>query len=148
MAAPKLHMMKLSVGTESIDTLAAWQQTVIARNRAAGRGDIVTHVTRMWPRREDEILDGGSIYWVIRGTILCRQAIRGFEERRGEDGIRRCAIVLDPQLHRVMPQPRRAFQGWRYLKPADAPGDLGPYVPGEETLPADLTAQLNALGVL
>ncbi|MEM8789808.1 MAG: DUF1489 domain-containing protein [Pseudomonadota bacterium] len=143
-----LHLLKLSVGSEGIDSLADWQQTVIERNRTAGFGPIVTHTTRMWPKRGAALLEGGSIFWVIRGNVLCRQRILGLEERQGVDGIRRCAIVLEPQLHRTMPQPRRAFQGWRYLKPEDAPRDLGPYAPGEDTLPPALATELSALGVL
>ena len=143
-----IHLVKLSVGTESVETLADWQHTVIARNKAAGLGPITTHTTRMWPWREAEILAGGSIFWVIRGVVQCRQRITGLEERIGQDGIRRCAIVLDPHLMRTQAQPRRAFQGWRYLQPADAPGDLGPLQKGEDALPTTLLTELNALGVL
>ncbi len=144
----KLHLMKLSVGTESVGSLAEWQAGLIARNRAAGIGPYPTHVTRMWPRREAEILDGGSIYWVIKGVVQCRQRIERLDERFGADGIRRCALVLDPQLYRTTAQPRRAFQGWRYLKPEDAPADRGPYQPGEEDLPDTLVQELAAFGVL
>ena len=144
----KLHLMKLSVGTESVDGLAAWQAGLAERNRAAGIGPYPTHVTRMWPRREAEILDGGSIYWVIKGVVLCRQRIERFDERFGADGIRRCALVLDPRLYRTTAQPRRAFQGWRYLDPENAPADRGPYRPGAEDLPDAMAAELSAFGVL
>ncbi|WP_112323973.1 DUF1489 family protein [Oceanibium sediminis] len=143
-----IHLLKLSVGTESVETLAAWQDTVVARNTQAGYGAVVTHTTRMWPKKEAELLDGGSIYWVIKGVVQCRQRVLRLDERRGEDGIRRCAIVLDPALFRTSPQPRRPFQGWRYLKAEDAPQDLGPYRPGEEALPSELASELAALGVL
>ncbi len=135
-------MIKLSVGSESIDTQAAWQA---ARLAEAGR---LRHVTRMWPRRGDELLDGGSIYWVIKGVVTSRQRILGFDEVIGEDGIRRCGIVLDPQLFHTIPQPRRPFQGWRYLPPGDAPRDAGKYVAGQETLPNDLRNKLAEIGVL
>ncbi len=144
----KLHLMKLSVGTESVASLADWQAGLVARNRAAGVGPCATHVTRMWPRREAEILDGGSIYWVIKGVVRCRQRILRLDERSGADGIRRCALVLDPQLYRTAPQPRRAFQGWRYLKAQDAPADRGAYTPGDEDLPETLLKDLAAFGVL
>ena len=146
--AGHINLLKLSVGSEGVDTLADWQHDLIKRNSAAGFGPIVTHTTRMWPRREAEVLKGGSIYWVIRGLVLCRQRVKGMEERIGADGIRRCAIVLDPALVRTSPQPRRPFQGWRYLKPEDAPADMGAFVPGEETLPTDMAQELRALGVL
>ncbi len=148
MSGAKLHLLKLSVGSESLETLNEWQHIRIAENAAAGRGPIYTHVTRMWPRREAELLDGGSIYWIIRGSVACRQRIERLDERIGADGIRRCALVLEPKLVRTAPQPRRAFQGWRYLKPEDAPSDIGPYTPGEETLPAELAQELAVLGVM
>jgi len=148
MSESHINLLKLSVGTEGIDTLADWQKTVIARNSAAGLGAVVTHTTRMWPRREGELLAGGSIYWVIRGLVQCRQRITGLEERIGPDGIRRCAVVLDPHLIQTISQPRRPFQGWRYLKPEDAPQDIGPWTEGAETLPPEIASALNAFGVV
>ncbi len=143
----QLNLLKLSVGTESVAGLADWHKRVRPRNKAAGFGDIITHTTRMWPRREAELLDGGSMYWVIKGLVLARQPIIELQERIGEDGIRRCAIVLAPELIRTTPQPRRPFQGWRYLKAEDAPADLGDFE-GDEPLPPHLAAELAGLGVL
>lgn len=148
MSVGALHLLKLSVGSESLETLHDWQGIRMAENAAAGRGPIYTHVTRMWPRREAELLDGGSIYWIIRGSVACRQRIERFDERIGADGIRRCAIVLEPKLIRTAPQPRRAFQGWRYLAAEDAPRDIAPFVPGEDVMPDGLAQELAALGVL
>ena len=102
----------------------------------------------MWPKREAEILNGGSIFWVIKGIILCRQKILRLDEVRREDGIRRCAIVLEPNLIRVAATPKRAFQGWRYLPTSDAPPDLRASRVGEEALPADLNAALADIGVI
>ncbi|MEI2806731.1 MAG: DUF1489 domain-containing protein [Albidovulum sp.] len=78
----------------------------------------------MFPKRREEIVPGGSLYWVIRGMILCRQPIADLEAVTGADGIERCRIVFKPQIIPVRPTPRRAFQGWRYLEAADAPPDL------------------------
>ena len=139
----KLHLMKLSVGTTDIADLAAWQDT---RRRATGQPN--QHVTRMWPKREAELLQGGSIYWVIKGVMQARQRLIALDEVIGEDGIRRCALVLDQQIYRTAPTPRRAFQGWRYLATSDAPPDLGPYQPGQPELPSELEQGLAALGVL
>ena len=138
----KLHLIKLSVGSESVETQAAWQAQ---QQASTGR---LWHVTRMWPRREAELLDGGSIFWVIKGGVQSCQRIEALKEVIGEDGIRRCALVLNPQLYHTHPQPRRPFQGWRYLKPEDAPEIGQPYVEGEETLPPALQAELAALGIL
>lgn len=139
------HLVKLSVGTEAIADLAAWQNSP----RAKGPDGLPCHVTRMWPKREKEILNGGSIYWVIKGVILCRQRIVRLDEVHGSDGVRRCAIVLDPKLVRVNPTQKRAFQGWRYLNPADAPADLRTQGgTGEEAIPPQLSAELAKIGVL
>ncbi|WP_377508462.1 DUF1489 family protein [Octadecabacter sp. R77987] len=136
-------MQKLSVGTEGIADLAAWQAT----KRAQTTDGLPRHITRMWPKRADEILGGGSIYWVVKGEILCRQQILRFDEVIGSDGIRRCAIVLHPELIPVTPTIKRPFQGWRYLQDADAPSDLTKARKGEETLPSELSAALAEIGV-
>ena len=111
-----VHIRKLSVGSESFESLSEWQAF---RLRQTGR---LRHVTRTMPKRRDEVLDGGSIYWVIKGVILCRQKILRLDEVIGSDGIRRCAIVMEPDMIRVEPTRKKAFQGWRYLAPADARG--------------------------
>ncbi len=138
-----IHLVKLSVGTESVETLADWQD--IARLNWPDKEP--RHVTRMWPKREAEILKGGSIYWVIKGVIQARQKIVALDEVIREDGIRRCGIVLDRELIRVESTPKRAFQGWRYLKPEDAPADLTKARAREEELPTELQSALAELGV-
>ena len=139
-----VHLIKLSVGSESVESLTAWQDM----RRAQTDDGLPRHVTRMWPRREAQILRGGSIYWVIKGTLQCRQRILRLDEVMGEDGIRRCAIVLEPELHRVAPALKRPFQGWRYLDPADAPPDLAPGRESDDDIPPDLSAKLAEIGVL
>lgn len=138
-----LNILKLSVGTETVEGLAAWQSSP----QAQSRDGLPRHVTRMWPKRGDELLDGGSIYWVIKGVILCRQRVLRLDEVIGSDGIRRCAIVSDPELIRTTPVTRRPFQGWRYLKAEDTPPDLGEIRQNEDTLPSDLQNALADIGV-
>ncbi|MEM8571362.1 MAG: DUF1489 domain-containing protein [Pseudomonadota bacterium] len=138
--AAELHLVKLCVGAESIADLQAWQSSRIKAGYVP-----LTHVTRMWPRRSNELLDGGSLYWVIKGVVLVRQSILGFDPHTGDDGIERCGIVLDPELVRTRAQPRRPFQGWRYLKGTDAPNDLTDQ--STEDLPPTLAAELSAIGV-
>ena len=106
------------------------------------------HVTRMWPKREKEIVNGGSIYWVIKGQIQCRQKIIRLDEIIGNDGIRRCAIVLDKNLILTTIANRRAFQGWRYLNPIDSPSDLNAMRQNEEPLPPSLAGALADIGVI
>lgn len=139
-----LHLIKLSVGTEDIADLAGWQ----ADRRWQTPDGLPWHVTRMWPKREAEILGGGAIYWVIKGLVLCRQRVLRFDRVEGGDGIARCGIVLDPELVRVAPAPRQPFQGWRYLKPEDAPPDLSLARPGEDALPPALSQALAEIGVI
>ncbi len=138
-----VHMLKLSVGTEDIAGLEEWQST----RRAQTDDGLPRHVTRMWPKRGDEILNGGSIFWVIKGVILCRQTILRLDEYIGADDIRRCAIVSKPGLVRVEATPKRAFQGWRYLPIGDAPRDLPEGRQDEEALPPELSKALAAIGV-
>lgn len=138
-----VHLLKLSVGTDDIIGLAAWQ----ALPQARSRDGYPQHVTRMWPKREEEVTNGGSIFWVIKGIIQCRQKVLRLDETIGADGVRRCAIVCNPQLIRVAATPKRAFQGWRYMDLGDAPEDLPDGVQGEESLPPELSKALAAIGV-
>ncbi len=138
-----VHLLKLSVGTEDVAGLDAWQST----KRAQTPDGLPRHITRMWPKRGEEILNGGSIFWVIKGVILCRQPVVRLDEYIGADGIRRCAIVSRPGLIRVAATPKRPFQGWRYLPAADAPEDLPDGIQDEEALPPELSKALAAIGV-
>jgi hypothetical protein len=113
-----LHLIKLCVGIDTVEELRIWSEAYKAKRRKQD------HVTRMFPKRRDEILGGGSLYWVIKGMIACRQVIADLETVRGIDGIERCRIVFEPDVIAVRPTPRRAFQGWRYLDAAEVPPDL------------------------
>jgi len=139
-------MIKLAVGVEDFEHLAQLQQGRIAQAQAHGLSPNPRHYTRMTPRRQKELLDGGSIYWVIRGMIRARQELVAFENYTDEEGVRRCAIVLDPDLKPTRLKPHRAFQGWRYLDPAKAPEDS--QGSGDNDLPAELAADLEDLGLL
>lgn len=140
----KLHLIKLSVGSDSIESLITWQSS----NRAKGADGLPRHITRMWPKRAAELLDGGSIYWVVQGLVQCRQRLLRFDEVTGSDGIRRCAFVLDPEIIRTTTAQKRPFQGWRYLQPGDAPADLPSSRQSEDSLPPDLSAALADIGVI
>ena len=144
MPRPALHLVKLSVGTDSVEDLADWQEGY--RQRFAD--GLPRHVTRMWPKREAEVLDGGSIYWVIKGLIQCRQRILRLDPVEGGDGVQRCAIVLDPPLIRTHTAAKRPFQGWRYLPGTEAPADLPATRAGEDALPPDLAGALAEIGVI
>lgn len=133
-----LHLIKLSVGTDSFADLAQWQ-----REQARGKSELV-HITRHMPKRRDDILPGGSIYWVIRGQIAGRNPILDLRPLTYGDQPH-CGIVYDPVLIRVAPRPHRPFQGWRYFQPENAPHDLS----GDtDDIPEDMLRELVALGLM
>lgn len=119
-----LHMIKLCVGAVTIDDLADWQTGRMAARKKAGHKPLPYHTTFQSPKKQAELLDGGSLYWVMKSLITVRQRFVGFEDGQKDDGSPCCFLILDPKLIAVRPVPRRAFQGWRYLLPDDAPADL------------------------
>ena len=141
-----LHLIKLCVGIDHINHLRTVQNARRQQAQSAGLGDRLWHQTRHMPRRSAELLDGGSIYWVIKGAIRVRQTLREFETLTGEDKGRRCRIILDPELVPTDQWARRPFQGWRYLEGDDAPSDLLPGAGGDD-MPPELVAELRALGL-
>lgn len=136
-----VHLLKVCVGVEAVDQLRAFQ----ARRLAAGQK--LRHVTRHRPRRAAELLDGGSLYWIIRNVVRVRQRVVDLETVRDELGTR-CGLVLDAELVEVTPFPRRPHQGWRYLEDKDAPPDLARRPDGLEDMPDEMAAELRALGLL
>jgi hypothetical protein len=139
----ELNILKLCVGAESVEDLTDWHR---AHAHVWAKGT-TEHVTRMWPKRAEELLEGGSLYWVIKGAIQARQRILGLAERRGGDGIARCALVLDADVIRTEAAPRRPFQGWRYLAAADSPRDLTRSRAKDDTLPPALAQALAEIGL-
>ena len=141
-----LHLVKLCVGADTLADLENWRDRRCAQLARAGEPEVMDHVTRMFPRRRDELLDGGSLYWVIKRRIQARQSILDLDEVRGPDGIARCRIVLEPVIIPTDTAPRSAFQGWRYLKPEDAPRDARGG--GADGAPEPLRSELAELGLL
>jgi len=132
-----LHMIKLCVGCDTVEELVAWHRT----ERRDARPWLLH--TRQTPKRAAEMVDGGSLYRVFKGVILCRQAILAVDTV-GEGVQARCQVSLDHEVVRVAPTPRRAFQGWRYLAAADAPPDLASHADGD--MPPDLARRLREAG--
>ncbi|MBT5265623.1 MAG: DUF1489 domain-containing protein [Rhodospirillaceae bacterium] len=143
-----VHLLKMSVGTESVEGLAVWQDLRRREKAKAGQEAVAIHWTRNRPRRGDEVLDGGSIYWVIKGRIRARQRIIRLDEGVNEAGKRMCGLVLDDELVRTELKPSRPMQGWRYLDPDAAPADLGGDGEAGQDLPEDMREELRALGLL
>lgn len=143
-----LHLIKLSVGTDSVDDLQDWIDRKLKERKRKGQKAERVHTTRMVPKRKDELLAGGSIFWVIRGQIVCRERILDVRPFVDKDGIGRCRLVLDPKCVLVEPRPFRAFQGWRYLEDKDAPRDLDRAAPGAASMPEPMRRELRELGLL
>ena len=144
-----LHLIKLAVGCDSVRELKEWVAERMATAKKKGLPLRHIHVTRMTPKREEEILAGGSLYWVIRGEIAAREKIIGMEPFRDKDGIGRCRIVMQPKVIAVSPRPMRPFQGWRYLNPDSAPPDLGrTAAKGVAAMPEPMRRELRDLGLL
>ncbi|MBI1204844.1 MAG: DUF1489 family protein [Rhodopseudomonas sp.] len=144
-----LHLIKLSVGTETVADLEYWiDQKIKAQKKRGVKKPERVHTTRMVPKRAEELIDGGSIYWVIKGQIMCREKILAVTPFTDKDGIHRCKLALDPKCIPVWPRPRAAFQGWRYLEDKDAPRDLAKAAPGAANMPEEMRRELRELGLL
>ncbi len=145
-----LHIVKLCVGTDTIDDLATWQSSRLAEQKRAGiKQPKIFHTTFQAPKRQAELLDGGSLYWVIKGLISVRQRLVGFAEGFKDDGKPACRLLLDPVLVPVRPVPRRPFQGWRYLASDSAPADLKHgHNETVAEMPAAMRKELAGLGLL
>jgi hypothetical protein len=143
-----LHLLKLCVGCDSVEDLEGWIRFRLEERRRAGQKPEQFHTTRMIPQRAAELLDGGSLYWVIRGSVQVRQRLLDIRPFRDPDGIQRCHLVLEPELAATEWQPRRPFQGWRYLVPAEAPADLASAYAELGELPHTLRRELAELGLL
>lgn len=142
-----LHLIKLCVGCESPEDLEAWIAMRLEEKRRRGEPAEHFHTTRMVPKRIDDLVDGGSLYWVVKGMVQCRQRLVDIRPFTDGEGIARCRLVLEPAVEHTEWQPRRPFQGWRYLKPEDAPADLGTG-PGTGDMPDHLRRELTELGLL
>jgi hypothetical protein len=143
-----LHLLKLCVGATSIEDLVQWQAGRRAEQRRAHQPEETFHTTRMVPKRVGELVDGGSLYWVIKGQIAARQALLEVRPFTDKDGIGRCRLMLGEDVTPVRPRPFRAFQGWRYLKPEDAPPDIGGALADVKHMPEALRRELAGLGLL
>jgi hypothetical protein len=142
-----LHLVKLCVGVDTVQELKDWQTEMLKRRKRARQPVEHVHRTRQTPKRRDEILDGGSLYWVIKGFIVVRQRILDLRPDLRADGTACCGIVFDLDLVTTRAQARRPFQGWRYLAPADAPRDLGRFKE-EDNMSLAMRADLRELRLI
>lgn len=143
-----LHLIKLCVGCDSVADLEDWIEQRLKEKKKRRQKPEHIHTTRMFPKRAEELKAGGSLYWVIRGQIACRERILDIRPTTGKEGIKRCQVVLDGKTVLVEPRPRSAFQGWRYLAPKDAPRDLARAAPGAARMPEQMRRELQELGLL
>jgi hypothetical protein len=143
-----LHLIKLCVGCDTIGDLEEWIEENRTHHRRLGRLYEQTHTTRMVPKRLDALLDGGSLYWVIKGQVACRQRLLCVRPFTDGEGIGRCHLVLEPVVVAVQPRPCRPFQGWRYLEVKEAPGDLQRASGDVAVMPEAMRRELADLGLL
>lgn len=143
-----LHLIKLAVGCESVKELKSWVAERMQTAKKKGLPQHHIHTTRMTPKRVDELLVGGSLYWVIRGEIAAREKLLAIEPFRDGAGIGRCRLVMQPKVIPVRPRPMRAFQGWRYFTEDAAPPDLKSAGSGLTDMPEPMRRELRELGLL
>jgi hypothetical protein len=143
-----LHLIKLAVGCESVKELKGWVAERMATAKKKGLPRHHINITRMTPKRGEEVVAGGSLYWVIKGEIAAREKIIAIEPFRDRDGIGRCRLVMQPKVIPVLARPMRAFQGWRYFREDAAPPDLGSAGAGVAEMPEPLRRELRDLGLL
>lgn len=143
-----VHLIKLCVGVDTVAELAAWQAKRLKRLAREKKKVEHCHRTLQMPRRRDEVLDGGSLYWVIKGFVLVRQRVLDLRPDVKNDGTACCGIVLDTELVATRAHPRRAFQGWRYLDPADAPQDAKGFAESADDMPRAMREGLRELRLI
>jgi len=140
-----VHLIKLCVGVDSVQELADWQTARVKEKKKRKQPPVLMHVTRQMPKRAEEILDGGSLYWVIKGQIAVRHRILDLKHVV-RNGVPHCGIVYDPKMTATQRRRRSPFQGWRYLDPKDAPPDARDLK--GKNLPEELKIELAELGLL
>ena len=143
-----LHLIKLCFGADSLEDLREWVAERSLQAIANGQEPHSFHTTRMVPKRMADLLEGGSLYWVIKGQVQARQKLLGIETFTDGEGIGRCHLILGPEVIETSVQPKRAFQGWRYYPEEDTPRDLMSLGAGIAEMPADLRRELSELGLL
>ena len=143
-----VHLVKLCVGVDTVQELAAWQEERLKRLARERKTAELCHRTLQMPRRRDEVLEGGSLYWVIKGFVLVRQRVLDLRQDAKDDGTACCGIVLDRRLVTTRAHPRRAFQGWRYLEAADAPPDAKGFDQADSELPKAMREELRELRLI
>jgi hypothetical protein len=143
-----VHLIKLCVGCDTMEELAVWQAERLKRLKRARKTPELCHRTLQMPKRREEVLNGGSLYWVIKGFILVRQKVIDLRPDAKDDGTACCGIVLDRELVATRAHPRRAFQGWRYLEAADAPKDAAVVDAADEAMPRRMREELRELRLI
>ncbi len=143
-----VNLLRTAAGLKDLQELQALQAHFKTRV-CKGFGDVVVLTTRNTPKRADELMDGGSVYWIVKNIIQARQTILDIETIKDADGQKYCQILLEPKIMRVMPVAQRAVQGWRYLEASKSPQDLGIlHVSNDETPPENMAQDLKAMGLL
>lgn len=143
-----VHILKMAVGVESVEHLRHIQSERLSSLKMLGDPPVLRHWTRNKPKRINEIIDGGSLYWIIKGSIRVRQRILKIESRSDIETNKKCGFVLDASVVLTIPRPARPIQGWRYLEEGSAPRDVVESSGSFDEMPEDMAKELRELGLL
>lgn len=144
-----VHLIRMAAGIETVAGLRERQAERLRKYKGfSGKRGVLQTYTRNVPKRADELIDGGSIYWVIKKHLRARQRILAVTREVDDEGRAYCLIRIDPELTLVEPRTYKAFQGWRYLRPEDAPADLGISTESDAELPPEMEEELRSLGLI
>ena len=137
------NLKKLAVGIDTVENLKIRQKIIFNEYNK------IIHVTRNVPKKKDDLIKKGSMYWVIKRRVLVRQKIKNISLIIRNDGSKGCEIELDSELIKVIPTSMRPFQGWRYYNSEEVPSDLTLDLnnDNEEALTDELNAELIKLGL-
>ncbi|OUX43509.1 hypothetical protein CBE37_02070 [bacterium TMED277] len=144
-----VNLVKIAVGVTTVEELIL-RQTEFLKKINDKNFPYFYHSTRMMPKKYEDIISNGSLYWVIKGAICARQKVLDIVKFEDTDGKKRCKIFLAPEIKKTKPVRKRPFQGWRYLKKHITPQDLNEPIKTtfDSNIPLDVQKQLLEMGVL
>ena len=142
-----VHLIKIAAGVQHLDQL---QTRLLSYGYDdPDHGPVTPVPTRNTPKRADELLDGGSIYWIIKGKIAARTPFIDIYGEETPEGKKVCRLCVSSTVIPTIPVPKRGFQGWRYFPAADAPDDMPVGSGGEiNEISPEMAAELKELGLI
>ena len=142
------NFLRTGVGVESIEHLYEIQH---GHRQIKFNGENHAYLfTRRTPTRANDLINGGSVYWIIKRQICARQTIADIQTLKDEDDKPFCHVIMNQQIYLTQPVAHKHIQGWRYLSPEKAPKDIGLFTPNNrpDDIPPELAAELAEAGLL